>query len=58
MSMRKREPGKTASIGDAAVSRQQAGKDGGELFVMGETMKKVESSGKLKGINPEDKFIV
>ena len=29
------------------------GKDGGELFVMGETMKKVESSGKLKGINPE-----
>lgn len=53
MSMRKKEPEKTASIGDAAVSLQQAGKDGGELFVMGETMKKVESSGKLKGINPE-----
>ncbi len=53
MPMRKREPEKTASIGDYAVMLQQAGKDGGDLFVMGETMKKVESSGKLKGINPD-----
>lgn len=52
MDMREKEPTKKASIGNYAVELQQGGKDGDELFVMGQTMKKLDG-GKLKAITPE-----